>query len=171
MAASAFNLQQTTMNDAIIAQSKTLPGHFFVENLHGQMIFHNKAMGDYFKQTLGITSVVGLHTQAIMQQLNPDNTALATKYAKYMTDNNQVILKERRIILFEEAILEHNTPIAFPCYKAPLFDSYGYLIGLFGYGAPMELNHPDQPDACKSIHQSFHDLLMQYSAYPKHRRK
>lgn len=131
MEASNTNNATTNWSDL----TKSLPGFFFINNLHSRIIFHNRTVENYHRKNCPThnTTNLGASLLDVAIQLNPNHPKLAQDCVEKIYKNNTVVLKERRGLLFEQAF-----PIMGQCthvitFKKPIFDSHGYIIGLCGY--------------------------------------
>lgn len=117
------------------ALTHSLPGFFFINNLHDRIVFHNRTVEDYHSDTRTIdkSTNLGATLMEVALRLNPNHNKLAHACVKKIGENNAVVLKERRGILFEQIfpIMGQRTHVI--TYKKPILDSHGYIIGLCGY--------------------------------------
>lgn len=120
-----------------------LPGQFFMHDLNNRFIFHNKTLSDHFLKVANIPCAIGMDARAFLAKLDPKNTKENQKYATLIEQNTKQVLKERKGLAFEEKMFQNGKIISLICFRSPLFDEHGYLIGRFGYGYMMDQRHND----------------------------
>lgn len=122
-------------NNSWFELTRLLPGRFFIKNLHQRVVFHNQSMEDYYNldKQAKEDMAIGANAHEIITNLNPLHPKLAAKCASAVDNNNTIMLKERRAIIFEEIIPIDGQPSHIINHKGPVFDAHGYIIGHFGY--------------------------------------
>lgn len=142
-----------------------LPGHFFINSIQGQIIYHNQAVTHFAKDYLNIQSVVGMDNLAIALTLDPNHENMARRSAKRIKMNIDQMLIEKQALIFDERSAFEGNPLDFVCYRAPLFDPNGQLIGHLGYAHMIDIHSQySGPDPNKDLHIFFKALLEEASS-------
>lgn len=122
-------------NSSWFELTRLLPGRFFIKNLHQRVVFHNQTFEDYYALNGQPQEdmAIGANAREIISNLNPHHPTLAKKCSDTVDQNNTIMLKERRAIVFEEIVPIDGQPSHVINHKGPIFDAHGYIIGHFGY--------------------------------------
>lgn len=154
--------EPSTKPFSFLQMADILPGNFFIYDLHGQIIYQNKAQVDFFKDLPNIDenpeSFLGMHISEITQAIHKGNTDEAKEAGKQIEKNNTKVIQERRPFVFREIVPIRNASITFISYKAPLFDTSGYIIGIYGYAVNVTAYQTTQ-NAMNELKASMASLL------------
>lgn len=148
-----------TKNHDFFSFADKLPGHFFIDNLQGQVIHHNRAVNDFFTELAQRPSVIGLDNLDIAVLLDPTQSVRAKKYANRIKSNIAWVIKDKQSLIFEEEALHNDQVVSIICYRTPLYEQNGNLIGHYGYGYIVDINSKLQTKNHMQAHRIFNTLL------------
>lgn len=149
----------TPRQENFLTFADQLPGHFFIDNLQGQVVHHNRAANDFFFELAQRSSVVGLDNLDIAVLLDPTQSTRAKKYAKRIKSNIDWVIKDKKPFIFEEEALYNDRVVSIICYRTPLYEQNGNLIGHYGYGYIYDINTKIQTNHHDHAHRILNTLL------------
>ncbi|MGC1182185.1 ATP-binding protein [Legionella sp.] len=113
-------LQNITIFDQIKKISACVPGNFYWKNKNAQYLGCNQTL----LQTLGFASVNEL--------VGKTDFDLWFEYAESLKKNDELVIKEKKPIFFEETVMLNGKKMFFTVIKMPLLDDEGNIIGILG---------------------------------------